>query len=684
MTSSPTFIASTPQQPVAGWLSSSEFHILDVICNTFFPSLEPPPGSAATQAAYYRRSASDLHVAMHMAEMLAGESAEKHAQLHQLLTFFASPVGGLLLVGQPKPFVELSLEQREKYLLAMANSSLGLLRQGYQVLKRLTGFIFFSALDEQGNNPNWEVMDYTLPALSPQDTGSPIKPLVIKEDTMLTCDAVVVGSGAGGGVVAGELALAGKDVIVLEMGDYYSEADYPLQESKAMLALYLNRGLLTSKDLGVLVLAGSTLGGGTVVNWTTSFRTPAPVLDEWAYLSGLTYFTGNELQDSFNSVEQRIHVNRENSEHNPQNQKLFDGCRALGYHADSLRRNAVGCEQRCGTCGFGCRYGCKQSTLKTYLQDAHDHGARIITRCRADKVLINNGRATGVQATVTDAETGKTYTLTVHARAVIVAAGAICSPALLLRSGLENPHIGRHLKLHPVAIVAGAYPDKVRPWEGVIQSAYSDEFGYLNGNYGYKLEVPPTHPGLIALAFPWIAAREFRDQMTRAAHLATFIVLTRDKGEGTVKIDRTGQPIINYVTSVFDRRHLMHGMQRAARIHIAAGATEVSTIQNKRTQLLRPEVGKVSERQWNEFDRQLERHGMGVNRLIIFSAHQMGTCRMGANPAQSVLDEHCQVHGVKGLFTCDGSVFPAASGVNPMLTIMALAHRAAQYIKTTL
>jgi choline dehydrogenase-like flavoprotein len=125
-------------------------------------------------------------------------------------------------------------------------------------------------------------------------------------------------------------------------------------------------------------------------------------------------------------------------------------------------------------------------------------------------------------------------------------------------------------------------------------------------------------------------------------------------------------------------------MQQAARIHIAAGATEISTIQSKRTQLLRPEVGRVNERQWHEFDRQIERHGMGVNRLIIFSAHQMGTCRMGANPAQSVLDEHCQVHGVKGLFTCDGSVFPAASGVNPMLTIMALAHRAAQYIKTTL
>src|SRR6266567_3606472 len=191
----------------------------------------------------------------------------------------------------------------------MANSPLALLRQGYQVLKRLTGFIFYSVPDEQGGNPNWEVLDYTLPTSLPPDTSSPIKPLAIQRDTTLACDAVVIGSGAGGGVVAGELALAGKNVVVLEMGDYYSEADYPLQESQAMPGLYLQRGVLTSKDLGVLVLAGSTLGGGTVVNWTTPLRTPATVLDEWSQMSGLPDFTGSELQDSFKAVEQRIHVN---------------------------------------------------------------------------------------------------------------------------------------------------------------------------------------------------------------------------------------------------------------------------------------------------------------------------------------------------------------------------------------
>ncbi len=684
MTSTSTFTPSTPQERIAGWLSSKEFKILEVICETFLPSLEPPIGSSPVVAAYYRRSANDLHVAMLVAETLANEDTDKQTEFRQLLALLANPVGGLLLIRKAKPFIELSLEQREKYLLALANSPLPQLRQGYQALKRLTGFIFFSVPGADGVNPNWNVLDYSLPASPPQNTSRPIQPLVLAEDTTLDCDAVVIGSGAGGGVVASELARAGKNVIVLEMGGYNSEADFTLQEAQAMPELYLKRGTLTSKDLGVIILAGSTLGGGTVVNWTTSFRTPDNILDEWAQVSGLKDFTGSELQKSFEAVEQRISVNTQNSAHNRQNQLLFEGCQALGYHAGSLRRNAVGCEQRCGTCGFGCPYGCKQSTLKTYLQDAYDAGARLITHCRVNEVLIKNGHATGVGAMVTDAVSGKMYAVTVHARTVIVAAGSICSPALLLRSGLENKHIGRHLKLHPVTTIGGMYPEEVYPWKGVMQSAYSDEFGSLKGNYGYKLEVPPAHPGLIGLSASWCSARDYREQMARAAHLATFIVLTRDRGEGTVTLNRTGEPIVDYVTSVFDRRHLLHGMRQAARIHFAAGATEVVSLHNKRTQLKHPEVGRISEREWRKFDVQLERHGMGVNRLIMFSAHQMGTCRMGADSAQSVLDGNCQVHGVKGLFVCDGSVFPAASGVNPMLSIMALAHRASQYIKTTL
>jgi choline dehydrogenase-like flavoprotein len=672
---------TTTENLIAGWLTPDEFSVLEAVCDTLLPSLEPPGGSSEIVAAYYRRSARDLNVAQLVAETLSYENAQAKADFRRLLALLSSPAAGLMLGASPRPFKSLSQKKREKYLIAMANSPLGQLRQGYQSIKRLAGFVFFASPDATGVNPNWTAIDYTAPAPPPFDIPQPLKPLKITENTTLEADAVIIGSGAGGGVVAGELAMAGKSVIVLEKGGYNNEANFTLLEAQATSELYLKRGTLTSKDLGIIVLAGSTLGGGTTINWMTSLRTPQSVLEEWEERSGLRgVFTGSQLQDSFAAVEKRINVNMENSEHNKQNQLLAAGCEALGYQVGVIPRNAIDCQQRCGTCGFGCRYGAKRSTLKTYLQDAYDHGARIIVRCSADKVLIENGRAVGAQAYLTDGE--KTYKVIIRAKAVIVAAGSIHTPAVLIRSGLENRHIGRHLNLHPVSTITGIYPEKVYPWQGVMQSAYSREFAHLDGNYGYVLEVPLVHPGLIGLSTPWYSALEYREQVAQAANIATIIVLTRDKGEGTVTLDGDGEPVIDYVASVYDRKHLMHGLRQAARIHFAAGAKAINSLHNKRTRLDRPENGMVSEQQFREFDRQLERHGMGVNRIMMFTAHQMGTCRMGADSKTSVTNEHAEVYGVKGLFVCDGSVFPGASGVNPMLSIMGFAHRASQYIKT--
>ena len=667
---------------VAGWLTPEEFSILETVCDTFFPSLEPPDGSSEELAAYYRRSARNLNVAHLIAETLAFENEDEQKKFHTLLSLLDSPLGGLVLIGSPRKFKSLPQDKREKYLTAMANSPMAQLRQGYQAIKRLAGFVYYAAPDATGVNPNWDVLDYTPPSAPPADAPQPIQPLKITEDTTLEADVVVIGSGAGGGLVAGELAMAGKSVVVLEKGGYNNEANFTLQEAQATPELYLKRGTLTTKDLGVVVLAGSTLGGGTTINWMTSFRTPAEILEEWARDSGIDDLMGASLRASFEAVEQRISVASVAS-NNKQNQLLYDACESFGYHAGVLRNNSIGCEQRCGSCGFGCRYGCKQSTMKTYLQDAYARGARIVVRCSAEKVLIENGKAVGVKATATNTETGKTFSVTVHAKAVIVAAGSIHSPVILLRSGLENPHIGRHLKLHPTTTVAGIYPEKVYSWRGVMQSAYSNEFGYLDGNYGYKLEVPPAHPGLIGMATPWFSPREYRDQVLQTANIATFIILTRDKGEGSVTLDRFGEPVVDYVVSVYDRRHLKHGLRTAARLHFAAGANAVVTLQNKRTRLDRPAGGKISEQQYREFDRMIERHGMNPNRIMMFTAHQMGTCRMGADPKNAVVDGNHEVYGVKGLFVCDGSVFPGSSGVNPMLSIMGLAHRASQYIKTT-
>lgn len=667
---------------IPGWLTPNEFAILEAICDTLLPSLDPPAGSSEAVAAYYRRCARDLQVAYLLAEKLGEQDQQVQVEICQFLSMFASKGPSLLLVGSARPFTDLVLEKRERYLLALANSPVGKLRQGYQGIKRLACLIYYSTLNTQGINPNWDMLDYTAPE-PPPVVPEPITPLTIAQDTTLEADVVVIGSGAGGAVVAAELAMAGKSVIVLEKGGYNYEGNFTQLEEQAGAELFLKQGALATKDLGVLIMSGSTLGGSTIVNWMTCFRTPDDVLAEWDQCSGLNgCFTDPQLQQSFAAVEKRLSINIDQSRHNRPNQVLFDGASTLGYHAGVNPRNAIGCEQRCGGCNFGCRYGCSQSTLKTYLQDAYDHGTRMLVRCSADKVLIENGRAVGVKANVNDAQTGKTWNVTIRSDVVVVAGGALHTPAILLRSGLSNPHIGRHLHLHPTTVSVGLYPDKVYAWRGVLQSAYSDQFVHLDGNYGFKLEAAPGHPGLFALARPWISARDYREQMTRGAHLAPIIIVTRDKGEGTVTIDPTGEPIVDYVVSSYDRKHVAHGLRQMARIHFAAGAAEVMSLQNKPTYVERSAHTTLHERHLREFDRQVERHGLGPNRILMFSAHQMGSCRMGASPQTSVADEHQQVHGVEGLFICDSSVFPAASGVNPMLSIMGLAHKASQYMKS--
>lgn len=671
----------TEHQRIPDWLTPGEFAILEAICDTLLPTLEPPIGSSSKVAAYYQRCARDLHVASRLAEKLEAQGPKVQAEIRQFLSLFASAGPSLLFAGSARPFISLPQQKRERYLLALSNSPLGIFRKGYQGIKRLACLIYYSTLDEQGINPNWEMLDYTAPE-PPPTVPQPLTPLTIAQDTTLETDAVVIGSGAGGAVVAAELAMAGKNVIVLEKGGYNYEGNFTQLEEQAGSELFLKQGAMASEDLGILIMSGSTLGGSTIVNWMTCFRTPDDVLAEWEQASGLRgYFTDPLLQQSFASIEQRLSIHVEQGQHNRPNQVLFDGASALGYHAGANPRNAIGCERRCGGCNFGCRHGCSQSTMKTYLQDAYDHGARVLVRCSANRILMEAGRAVGVQASVHDEESGKTFNVTVRAKTVVVAAGALHTPALLLRSGLSNPHIGRHLHLHPTTVSVGLYPEKVYAWRGVLQSAYSDQFVHLDGNYGYKLEAAPGHPGLFALARPWVSARDYREQMTRGAHLAPIIIVTRDKGEGAVVVDDTGEPIVKYVVSAYDRQHVAHGLRQMARIHFAAGAAEVMSLQNKPTFVERSAHSTLHEQHLRAFDRQVERHGFGPNRILMFSAHQMGSCRMGADSRTSVVDEHQQVHGVKGLFVCDSSVFPAASGVNPMLSIMGLAHRASQYIK---
>lgn len=669
----------------AAWLSPRELAALAAVCDALIPSLVPPDREGDPHGLYARR-ASDLDVAGQIAALLADEDPQTRADFHQLLGLLGGPVFGLLLGRGPRAFTSLNPAQRQRALSAMSTSRVAKLRQGFQALKRLATFIFYSApVPATSTNPNWPALGFSPPPPPPSAEAAPkrLRPLAVTADLSLTADAVVVGSGSGGGVMAAELAAAGKDVIVLEQGGYYSESDFTGREAEMMPLLYLRRGLLSTSDQGMVVLAGSALGGGTLVNWSTSLRTPPEVREEWERQHGLDGLTSQEFTHGFEVVEARMGVTTADSAPNRNNAALERGCQALGYNTARIPRNASGCEQRCGACGFGCPYGRKQSTMLTFLQDAHDRGARIVVRAHVERVLIEAGKATGVEGWALDEATGARHRLTVRAKAVVVAGGAVESPALLLRSGLRNSNIGRHLRLHPVTALAAYYAEPIESWVGSLQTVYSEQFAHLRGAHGLRFEVVPAHPGLIGLTTPWNDPLQHKRAMSRAAFGASFILLTRDTGEGHITLNKQGDPILHYWPNPTDQKQILFGIPELARIAVAGGAIMAGTLHTPQLSVEaeggRP--GAVTDAQLRTFTQQVKRQGVVPNRLLLGTAHQMGTCRLGSSPRTAVADPRGQVYGVRGLFIADASAFPSASGVNPMLTTMALAHRVAQSVK---
>ena len=591
--------------------------------------------------------------------------AADRTELDLLLRLLDYRAVNLVLSGIPQPFTRMSPAQRERCLRGWATSRLPQRRKAFQALKRLTTVTHYTTPGAA------HTIGYPGPLGPPPATPKPIRPVAITADTTLSCDVVVIGSGAGGGVVAAELVAAGKDVVVLEKGGYRNEADFTHLEGDALETMYDAGGLLATSDLGLVVLQGATLGGGTVINYTTSFPTPEPVRRQWATEHNLPHFDSTEFTRSLDAVARRIGVNTDHAKPSARDQVLIRGLEQLGWHHGLLPRDVRGCPQddACGYCGMGCRRGAKQSTLLTYLQDAADRGARIVVNCDVRRVVIDRGAAAGVEARV------GTFAVTVRARAVIVAAGSVHSPALLLRSGVALPALGRHLALHPATAVLADMEQDVRPWTGTVQAHYSDQFADLDSGYGFKFETAPVHPSLQALAAPWESAAGHRDRMAKLPRTALVGILLRDRFGGRVRVDRAGAAVVDYRLSRYDRVHLRRAIATGAEVLEAAGARDI-WLPLARDVSYRPGA-KEARQDWL---RRVDAAGWGPNEILLVTFHQMASCRMGASARASVVDAEHRVWGIRALYVADASVFPSASGVNPMLTVMAIAHRAAGII----
>lgn len=655
-------------------LTERERATLAALCNALLPGLEPEAGD---DAGLFHESASSRDVPRRVEETLASLTEGDLSRFRLFLRVLDQPVFMALQCGSLTRFSALVQSDAEKALASMAVSRLPDLRAGFQAIRRLATFHYFSADTHRKDDPVWRALGYA-PSINPPAIPAPLVLTHIDSESSLDCDACIVGSGAGGSVIAAELAGRGMNVLVLESGSGWQSEEFDQREEPGTKELYLDRGTTSTRDLALSIFAGACVGGGTTVNWQTSLRTPDDVRAEWAESSGCAHFASDSFTQSLDAVCNRLSIGTSESKANANNRALRDGCTALGYDWSVTPRNSRACDlSQCGYCVYGCRHGGKQTAGATYLVDAQRSGhTRVIARCHVDALKIRNGAVTGVAATVIRSDVAQ-LKLSVNAKIVVAACGSLHTAALLLRSGVSLPDVGRNLFLHPTTAVGALFDHPIEAWMGAPQTVVCNEFASLRSGYGFRVETAPAHPGLIALATPWLSARSHRRVMQSTRRKALLIALVRDRSTGRVTIDRAGRPVVDYRPGNSEMEMLREGMSRTARILHAAGATGVQTLHTRPLT-----IGESSDDSMRFPDIEalcsaIMKSRVGANRVGLFSAHQMGTCRMGRDPRSAVCDERGEVFGVRGLYIGDASAFPKSSGVNPMVTIMAMAHHTA-------
>ncbi|MCE3215626.1 Long-chain-alcohol oxidase fao4a [Datura stramonium] len=510
---------------------------------------------------------------------------------------------------------------------------------------------------------------------------------------IIECDAVVVGSGSGGGVIAGILANAGHKVLVLEKGSYLARTNLSLLEGPSMDQMYLGSGLLATRDMDVVLLAGSTVGGGSTINWSASIQTPQHVLKEWSKSYNLELFESELYEGALKIVCEKMGVQSEIEDEGFQNMILRKGCQELGYPVETIPRNTPS-DHYCGWCSMGCKDGRKKGTAETWLVDLVKSGnGAILPECEALEVIHekkndNSGKSKAIGVTFAFQNIqGVREICMVKSKVTIVACGALSTPSLLKRSGLKNPNIGRNLHLHPVVMAWGYFPNspsisndiiwpeaEKKSYEGGIVTAMSKVVANFEGSgYGAIIQTPGLHPGMFSALMPWVSGLDIKMRMSKYSRTAYIFALARDKGSG----EAFSPYSITYKLDQIDEENLKLGLEKTLRILAAAGAEEIGTQHGKGRSL------KVKEASLKEFERFVKEEssiGMGKHSVPICSAHQMGSCRMGVDPTTSVVNSKGETWEVEGLFLGDSSVLPTAIGVNPMVTIQAISYCTAQSV----
>ncbi|HEV2998880.1 MAG TPA: GMC family oxidoreductase [Solirubrobacteraceae bacterium] len=477
----------------------------------------------------------------------------------------------------------------------------------------------------------------------------------------LRFDALVVGAGAGGAPVAKELAQGGMRVAILEEGPRFEPDRFNARPGQMTPLLYRDAGqTMTLGNVPILLPLGRGLGGTSLINSATCFRTPPAVLAMWGRRFGLESLTPETLDPFFRRVEREINVAKVPPEIAGRNAEVVRrGAEALGWSGDYIHRNARGCVGS-GVCNFGCPTSAKQHVGITYIPRAWEAGALTCTGARVTRILTAAGRATGVLA-----RTSAGGALQIDADVVVLAAGAIHTPLILRRSGLgeRSGELGGNLSIHPATAVRALFEEHIDMAVGVPQSYYIDEFA----DQGIMFEGAGGPPDYTAASFASYSSEDTRELMRDYRHMSQFGAMVSDRSRGLVR-ERHGRVEIRYDLLPEDLAAFKLALERLGELYAAAGAhTVIYPVEG-----LPPQpAGELGA---------LRAHELRPRDVTLMAFHPLGTARADAWPARGVVDADLRLHGLEGLHIADASVVPSSLGVNPQMTIMALATRLAYHL----
>ncbi|KEY67148.1 hypothetical protein S7711_03009 [Stachybotrys chartarum IBT 7711] len=635
-------------------------------------------------------------------------TSPQRQKLAGLLGFLATRTGSLMMTGYWTPVHQQPTRVREAILKAWVNSRFPTIRVLGKTMTTmaqksacLTSPHLQSLIGYTDKPKDWKAglgYEYSFVQVPPGD-----------EPHVITTDVVIVGSGCGGAVCAKNLAEAGHRVLVVDKGYHFPPTHLPMNQTAALRYLYDHNGVYVTEDSGgVNVVNGGAWGGGGTVNWSVCLKLQDFVRKQWAE-AGLPFFESPQFDESIDRVWNFMGASSSAVRHNHGNRVILEGCGKLGWKSATAAQNTDGKEHYCGQCNLGCGSAEKRGPSVSWLPAAGQAGAQFMEGLDVDKVLFDEADATtaiGVEGLwKARGPNGEVHTpvaqrtrrrVVVKAKKVIVSAGALWTPVLLMKSGVQNVELGHNLHLHPCNVVTGTYKEEIRPWEGGIITHYSTEFENLDGNgFGVKLECTCMVPYSTLAMRPWASGLESKLAVLKHSHTNSFIALTRDRDGGRVfPCPMTGCPRLDYVVSDYDRAHTMDGVEALAKLCYVTGATQIE-VALPGVKPFVPERGsqaddsqgdsgdtattpangdpEFTDTEFASWLEELRRVGNRPPTAVFLSAHQMGTCRMGATEDQGVVDEKGRVWATKNLLVADSSVFPSASGVNPMITVMATA-----------